>query len=68
MQEGKVYRLRADEIPTWTVPVFIKEHGWLWLCIRHPTYDRWGRYKSVATGAEILLKNEYLIRDMSEGD
>jgi hypothetical protein len=49
MQEGKIYRLRADKI--------------------YPaTYDAWGRFKSVATGAETFLKAEYLIRDMSEGD
>jgi hypothetical protein len=68
MQEGKVYRLRADKITTWTVPAFAKEHGWLWLCVSLATYDRWGRFKSVATGAETFLKAEYLIRDMSEGD
>lgn len=68
MQEGKVYRLWADKIPTWTVPAFVKEHGWLWLCVSPATYDPWGRFKSVATGAETFLKAEYLIRDMSEGD
>ena len=68
MKEGKVYRLRPDKIYRWTVPAVIEEHGWLWLCVRQPIYDGWGRYKSVTTGWEVLLKPEYLIRDVSEGD
>lgn len=67
MQEGKVYRFRADRIHRLN-PAFVEKHGWLWFCVRLYEGGPHWRFKSVVTGMETVIADECFIRDMSEGD